>query len=126
MKNPVNLIIICVLSLMLLSCTKPKKTIFILNDNYVSLKIASGTTRQELEKISAKLLKEKNIKIDFSKSTFKKNGLIRDLKLEVDCQDGYSGTAEATNEALQTDYYGFERTYNKVSDSSFSTGQLKE
>ena len=125
MKKLTNLLLVIIGLATITSCSLSDKTGFIMNDEIVSLKVTSKTTLQELEEISKKLLTEKNIKIDFSKSEFKDNGLIKELELEVDCQDGFSGSVGAPNIALRLGFsYGFERYYEPNAAGSFKTGTI--
>ncbi|MCH8905152.1 MAG: hypothetical protein IIA45_14720 [Bacteroidetes bacterium] len=125
MKKLSMLLLVIIGLALITSCSLSKKTEFILNDEIVSLKVTSKTTLQELEEISIELLTKKNIKIDFSKSEFKSNGLIKVLELEVDCQDGFGGSVGAPYLALKLGYsYGFERTYKPNGEGSFKTGTI--
>ncbi len=95
------------------ACNQHKDTELIINDQVVCLKVGKNTTKSELEKIAAELLVRKNIAIDFSKSTFTKEGRIKVLDLYVDCRDGSTGQCTAPVSNLFTQgRYGFRRNYS--------------
>ena len=85
MKNLRLLILMLLGFAMITSCTNYKNTILSIEDDVVELKVSLKTTSQELEEISKKLLAEKNITLDYSKTKFNRNGRINDLHLKVKC-----------------------------------------
>lgn len=95
------------------ACNQQRDTELIISDQVVCLKVGKNTTKSELEKIAAELLVRKNIAIDFSKSTFTKEGRIKVLDLYVDCRDGSTGQCTAPVSNLFTQgRYGFRRNYS--------------
>lgn len=106
------------------ACTgSSKKTILILKDDYVSLKVCVNTSKQELTDIAAQLKQAKDIDLNFSQTTFNSDGTIDQLDLKINCQ----GMAQATVQAdlyMSDDYYGFFRDYRPNANPPFRCGAI--
>ncbi|MBT3207016.1 MAG: hypothetical protein HN704_12570 [Bacteroidetes bacterium] len=107
----------------LYSCTN-STTDYSINDDKVFLIITAKTTKTELISISQEMKEKKNIDIDFSESEFHTNDIITKLALKVDCNDGFSGSTEASNIPLNLNNFGFFRTYSDSTDIPFSIGTM--
>lgn len=119
--------------LLLSSCLNKKLTNSNLDKNKTNysitaekaiLEIDPKTTRAELTEIARQFLDEKNIVIDFSKSTFNKKGCIQDVNLSVDCNDGMKGTATSSRALLRINSIGFIRDYRVGSKVPFAIGDI--
>ncbi len=122
MKN----IYLVAFSLFLLSCSNYEKTAYGINDEKAYLVVTSATTEPELEKIAQEFYEQKGIVIDVSKSEYDNAGTIHNLSLEVDCQDGYSGTASASSVSLLKTSYGFYRDYRPSIEIPFYIGSMED
>ena len=84
------------------------------------------TFNNEMKADDLKLIKEqlseKNITINFTSKTFNKEGYLTSIAFEVDCNDGFSGSA-SSRWLTKFSNIGFYRDYE--SDKSFGTGTIK-
>jgi hypothetical protein len=80
------------------------------------------TTFEQLVKIQSDL-KNQNIDLKFSKLRFDETDGLLDIKFQVDCNDGFSGSAEDNNLSNQS-RFGFYRDYSSKK-SPFGTGELR-
>ncbi|PQJ20609.1 hypothetical protein [Tenacibaculum sp. SG-28] len=122
MKN----LILVLLSITTLSCVKTEagKTTYSTSSEKAFLIITENTTKDELIKIAAEFKLLRNIDIDFSETTFYKNGKVKNLNLEVDCNDGYKGFAKNFGTTFSINNCGFERDYNEDAEIPWSIGSL--
>ena len=118
MKNLTFLFFILLVS----SCTMQSETEYLISDEKVYLKVGANTTEAELIEISKELLAERNISIDFQDSEFDDNGKIIDLDLNVDFNDGNSGSTHAEQIALMINKFGFSRDYTEDSKAPIHIG----
>ena len=66
----------------------------------------------------------KNIDIDFSESTFYEDGKVKNVNLEVDCNDGFSGVAKNFGATFNINNCGFQRDYNENAKIPWSIGNM--
>lgn len=99
-------------------------TEYLNSDDKVYLKVSTNTTEAELIKISAELLAERNITIDFQDSEFDNNGKLIDLDLKVDFNDGNTGETKAEKIALMINKFGFVRDYSDDSEKRIQIGTV--
>ncbi len=112
------------LTIFLVSCAKDSETTYSTSADNAFLSITRNTTESELVKIAAQFKLDRNISIDFSDSEFGENGKIQNLKLEVDCNDGYNGHVKVSGAALQLKNSGFRRDYSENAEQAFSIGVI--
>ena len=105
-------------------CSKDVKRTYSTDSERVFLRITQNTTESELTTIAQEFKEKKNIDVDFSASTFDTDGVIKDLHLKVDCNDGYVGVAETTALLLKTKHSGFARNYAEHAKSPFVIGAM--
>jgi hypothetical protein len=117
-------IILVLVGILILSCSKESKTRYSTDSEKVFLIITENTTERELLKISSEFLIKRDIIIDFSKTEFSGNGKINKLNLEVDCNDGFIGTAISSGLILKSKNSGFSRDYSKNSKVPFIIGAM--
>jgi uncharacterized protein YxeA len=117
-------IIFVLLGLLILSCSKESETKYSTDSEKVFLIITENTTETELKKIASEFKVKKNILVDFSKTEFSKNGKIKNLSLEVDCNDGFKGTSSCSGVLLKLKNFGFERDYAENSGVPFGIGAI--
>jgi len=120
MKN--LLILLAIISLS--SCTINSKTEYLNSDEKVALKVTPNTTKEELITISEELLEDRNISLDFQSSEFDKDGMIKNLNLKVDCNDGFKGSTKAEYTSLLVNKFGFVRDYSKQSKTPMKVGTI--
>jgi hypothetical protein len=120
MKNLTFLFFILLIS----SFTKHSETEYLISEEKVYLKIGTNTTQAELIKISAELLAERNINIDFQDSEFNDDGKIINLDLSVDFNDGNTGSTHAEQIALMINKFGFSRDYTGDSKAPIHIGSF--
>lgn len=117
-------IIIALIGILILSCSKESQTKYAIDAQKVYLIITENTTESELIVISSEFKEEKNINIDISQSEFNKNGTIKNLHLEVDCNDGFKGVAKTSGLILKNKNSGFSRDYREGSKVPFVIGAM--
>jgi len=117
-------IILLLFGVLLLSCSKKSETNYSTDAEKVFLSITKNTTEAELTEIAAEFKTKKNIIVDFSESQFSENGKIKQLNLNVNCNDGFKGTAKSSRAGLETSNYGFSRNYAENSKVPFSIGKI--
>lgn len=117
-------IIIVLISIVMLSCSKESQTKYTTDSQKVYLIITENTTETELIAIASKFKEEKNIVIDISQTEFRKNGTIKNLHLEVDCNDGFKGVAKSSGLILKNKNSGFSRNYREGSKVPFVIGAM--
>ena len=66
----------------------------------------------------------KNIDIDFSESTFYEDGKVKNVNLEVDCNDGFSGVAKNFGTTFDINNCGFQRDYTENAEKPWSIGTM--
>ncbi|MBK9336684.1 MAG: hypothetical protein IPM98_08835 [Lewinellaceae bacterium] len=70
-------------------------------------------------------LSSMNITLEYTHIAFDADGRLTELAFEVDCKDGFKGSAKS--DAVPSDLsFGFVRDYRKDATSAFSVGNLKE
>ncbi len=117
-------IILMLVGILLLSCSKESETKYSTDSEKVFLIITENTTESELTKIASEFKAEKDIIVDFSKTEFTENGKIIKLNLEVDCNDGFKGTAISSGVILKSKNSGFSRDYAENSKVPFIIGAM--
>ena len=122
MKKIIPLLMIC---LAVTACSgSQKKTLFVLQNDFVSLKISTNTSKKELIAIASKLQEIKGITINFEKTIFNADGTIEQLELKIKCPDGFAATVQA-DLYMSDDYYGFFRDYRPESNPPFRCGLME-
>ncbi|MCL5247732.1 hypothetical protein M4I21_18105 [Cellulophaga sp. 20_2_10] len=116
--------ILVLVGILILSCSKESETKYSTDSEKVFLIITENTTESELTKIASEFKTDKNIIVDFSKTEFSENGKIKNLNLEVDCNDGFKGTAKSSGIILKGKNSGFSRDYAKNSEIPFVIGAM--
>jgi len=117
----ISLVLIALLSI---SCMKVSETKYSTASERVFLIITQNTTEAELDKIASEFKSKKNITVDYSKSEFNEDGIIKHLILEVDCNDGFKGVAETSEKILTSKNSGFLRDYSENSSTPFVIGAM--
>jgi hypothetical protein len=119
-------IILLLIFISTLGCTKTEvgKTTYSTSSKKVFLLIAENTTKDELTKICAEFKLLKNIDIDFSESTFYKDGKVKNVNLKVDCNDGYSGVAINYGSTFNINNCGFQRDYTENAEIPWKIGSM--
>lgn len=83
------------------------------------------TPQWDVEKLDSTVvaLSQRNIIFRYSQLKFDSQNNLKAIRIEVDCNDYYSGGASTDNlrESLQ---FGFSRNYNKDADRHFAVGVL--
>ena len=122
MKN----IILFLIFIITLGCTKTEagKTTYSTDSKKVFLLITENTSKDELTKICAEFKLLKNIDIDFSESTFYEDGKVKNVNLEVDCNDGFSGVTKNFGTTFNINNCGFIRDYRENAQIPFSIGSM--
>ena len=112
--------------ILMLSCAKESETTYSTNSGSEKafLLITENTTESDLVKIAAEFKSERNITVDFSETEFYGNGKIENLKLQVDCNDGFKGNVNVAGEVLEIKNSGFVRDYSKKAERPFSIGAI--
>ena len=109
---------------MIISCSKKSETKYSTDSEKVFLIITENTTEIELAKIAPEFKAEKNITVDFSKTEFTENGKIKTLNFEVDCNEGFKGSATSSGVILKAKNSGFSRDYSENSKVPFVIGAM--
>ncbi|ALM08354.1 hypothetical protein SB49_11450 [Sediminicola sp. YIK13] len=117
-------IILVLIGISIISCSKESETKYSTDSEKVFLIITENTTETELSNIASEFKAKKNITIDFSKTEFTENGKIKNLSLEVDCNDGFKGTATSSRVILKAKNSGFSRDYSENSKVPFVIGAM--
>jgi hypothetical protein len=117
-------IILVLVGILILSCSKELETKYSTDSEKAFLIITAKTTESELKKIASEFKTEKDIIIDFSKTEFSENGIIKTLNLKVDCNDGFKGTATISGVILKIKNAGFSRNYAENSKAPFMIGAM--
>ncbi|MCO5723399.1 hypothetical protein [Robiginitalea marina] len=120
-----KIIYLLLCSLLLTGCFKETQTRFSIDENKVVLVITQNTTEAEMARIASELKTKKNIDLDYSNSKFQANGKISNVRLEVDCNDGFKGSTQCSASALKGANIGFIRDYQTGSDVVFHIGFMK-
>ena len=115
---------ILIFMMVLISCLKESQTQYSIDEDQVFLVITQNTTKEELAKIAAELKQKKNIDIEYSNSKFKASGKISELKLEVDCNDGFKGSTHCSGNTLKFPHLGYLRDYRADRDEVFHIGVM--
>lgn len=118
------LLLVCISTF---SCTKTEagKTSYSTDSEKVFLIITENTTKEELTKIATEFKLVKNIDIDFAETEFYNNGKVKNLNLEVDCNDGYKGYAKNFGTTFRLNNSGFIRDYSENAEIPWSIGTMK-
>lgn len=69
-------------------------------------------------------LAEKGISFYYKKLEFDENGGFINIGFKVDCNDGFSGSAQKSN-LINQSKYGFYRDYSEDANSPFGTGVIE-
>lgn len=122
-------LIILIGFILLVSCTNKGensdlKTEYVLNSEIIYLKLTDNTTLSELIKISTEFKTQKNIDIKYLMVEFNEDGGLTKLTLDVDCNDGFSGSAYLSKKSLKKNNYGFKRDYTENSKTPFEIGKI--
>ena len=117
------LFLICITTL---SCAKTEagKTTYSTDSEKAFLIITENTTKDELTKIATEFKLVRNIDIDFTETTFYDDGKVKNVNLEVDCNDGYKGVAKNFGTTFSINNCGFQRDYKEDAESSWSIGSM--
>lgn len=87
----------------------------------VELVFNSEMQSDDLDEIKTRLA-EVDITIDYVESSFNENGYLTSIDFQVDCNDGYSGSA-SSKKLTSVARIGFYRDYH--STESFGTGTIR-
>jgi len=94
-----------------------------ITDERIELIFNSEMKSDDLDLIQKKLA-EKNITIDFTKEEYDKEGYLMKVTFEVDCNDGFSGSA-SSRWLTKRSNLGFYRDYRSEAIKVFGTGRIK-
>lgn len=89
---------------------------------YVELIIADNWTPDSLETAKTRLKKAYNIDLYFKDVNIREDGSIQNLFIEVNCNDGYRGSAHMSKELRE--HFGFKRDYKVFAATTFAVGYL--
>jgi hypothetical protein len=117
-------IILMLVGMLILSCSKESATKYSTNSEKVFLIITENTTERELTKISSEFKTKREIIIDYSETKFYGSGRVKTLNLKVDCNDGFNGTTITSGLILKIKNSGFSRDYSKNSKVPFIIGAM--
>ena len=117
-------ILLALMGILAMSCSKTSETTYSTDSEKVFLIITQHTTEAELINIASEFKTKKNITVDFSKSEFTENGEIKNLRLEIDCHDGFKGTASSSGQILKKRNSGFSRDYSENAKTPFVIGAM--
>ncbi len=84
-----------------------------INDYKAEFHISKQTTKNELNKLIRWFKSKQNIDIKIITSKYNQEGTIKKIKLNIDCNDGYNGIINITNNTLNNLPIGFRRLYNE-------------
>ncbi len=119
-------IILFLIFIITLSCAKTDsdKTTYSTDSEKVFLIITKNTTKDELTKITTEFKLKRNIDVDFTETTFYDNGKVKNVNLEVDCNDGYKGFAKNFGTIFTLNNCGFQRDYRENAEKPWSIGSM--
>jgi len=117
-------LILILIGILAISCAKEPETKYSTDSEKVFLIITENTTENELTKIAYEFKTQNNITVNFSETEFSKNGTIKNLSLDVDCNDGFKGKATSSGIILKAKNSGFSRDYAKDSKIPFVIGAM--
>ncbi|CAL2104086.1 Phage shock protein C (PspC) family protein [Tenacibaculum sp. 190130A14a] len=92
-----------------------------INDIKAEFIINSSTTKKELEKLIDWFKYKKNIDIDVTNALYDAEDKIKRLRLEINCNDGYEGIINISNNIVKDLPKGFRRLYNEEGNLAFKT-----
>ena len=95
----------------------------LINEEKVTLAISNKMNKADLQQFSKKL-KEEEIYMDFSKSTFDEKGNIEYLDITIGFDDGGKGNFKASWLTLQLFDFGFEKYKIEDAPYSFRVGKM--
>jgi hypothetical protein len=108
------------------SCAKTEagKTSYSTDSEKAFLIITENTTKDELTRIAAEFKLVRNIDMDFTETEFYGNGKVKNVNLEVDCNDGYKGVAKNFGTTFSINNCGFERDYSENAEKPWRIGSM--
>jgi len=114
------------ISITILGCAKTEagKTTYSTDSEKAFLIITENTTKDELTKIAAEFKLTRNIDIYFTETKFYDDGKVKNVNLEVDCNDGYKGIAKNFGTTFSLNNCGFQRDYSKNAENPWSIGSM--
>ncbi|PWJ44001.1 hypothetical protein [Sediminitomix flava] len=98
--------------------------VYVINDDEASLVLSSSNSKSDLEQLKEIFKKDKDIDLDFSKSTFTDKGKLKRLHMIVDCNDGFKGDLEVSSLTLKLKKQGFRRDYLIRDNVPFYIGNM--
>jgi hypothetical protein len=97
----------------------------VISDEKVTCIINRNTSWEELQEYKARLWEKKQIKFDIEQVDFNRAKQITKIKIRVDCNDGFKGSAQTVfkDDKSKMSFY---RIYDKAAGSPFGIGGLPE
>ena len=117
------LLLVCISTF---SCAKTEAgiTSYSTDSEKAFLIITENTTKDMLTKIATEFKLLRNIDIDFTETKFYGDGKVKNVNLEVDCNDGYKGVAKNFGTTFRLNNCGFQRDYSKNAEKPWSIGSM--
>ena len=105
--------------ILLISCLNAQENSPIRKDsNRIEVVLTNNLTREVLMDAKKELWDNSKIILDYNTLEFGQNGKIKQIKISVDCQDGFKGSYWTTN--FKNNFaFGFYRDYNEGVSSPF-------
>lgn len=94
-----------------------------ISDQKVRCVISQNTTEGQLQEFKAELWEKKKIRFDVERLDFTSDKRISRIKISVDCNDGFKGTAQMLFKDNNSKM-NFYRIYDEKAESPFGIGEL--
>ncbi|GAB3050870.1 hypothetical protein [Spirosoma pulveris] len=94
-----------------------------ISDQEVKCVISQNTTESQLQEFKTELWEKKNIRFDVERLDFTADKRISRIKISVDCNDGFKGTAQMVFKDNNSKM-NFYRIYDEKAESPFGIGEL--
>lgn len=117
-----NAFVISMLLFMLYGFSIPKSALNRGEIDTVLVVFNSNTTFEDLARIRSEM-KTKGIILSYLKIEFNEGGGLKEIKIKVDCKDGFIGTASSKILTPESQF-GFKRDYSQNSEDPFTVGNL--
>ena len=94
-----------------------------ISDQKVKCVISQNTTESQLQNFKTELWEKKKIRFDVERLDFTSDKRISRIKISVDCNDGFKGSAQMVfkDDNSKMNFY---RIYDEKAESPFGIGEL--
>lgn len=117
-----NAFVFSILLFMLTGFSVPESALIRGENDTVLVVFNSATTFEDLATIRSEM-KSKGIVLSYLRIEFNEGGGLKEIKIKVDCKDGFSGTASSKILTPESQF-GFKRDYSQNSEDPFTVGNL--